>query len=354
MEFHELDQRSRDVFDLIVEMTLGEGQPVGSRTLQRGLDKYNVSPATIRNIMQDLEYEGLLYSPHTSAGRLPTDKGLRFYVDGIMQSQAAKPMEEELRNSIEQAFHGDNEVQTVGRVYNRVSTVLSNISETVSFVAAPSKVFSPIKQAHFVRVEPEKVMVVLVHADNNIENRMMPVPTDLPQSALEKVSNYINHHIAGMTLEKARQSLLQEIEANQSEIDAISKDLIDQGLAISTEDRGEPVLIVKGRSELVGDLSVGEKAEQIRAILDQMEDRQVTADMLLKTTQAEGVQLFIGDENPVFKSTHFSTVLSPYRDADNKLIGVVGVVGPKHMRYGQIIPLVDYTSRIVEKLVYGR
>jgi heat-inducible transcriptional repressor len=344
----ELNDRSREVFRQVVEGYLASGDPVGSRTLTRTLSE-KVSAATIRNVMQDLEFLGLLGSPHVSAGRIPTQMGLRMFVDGILE---VGTVANEDREKID-ATMGSNE-RDVTTLLDRVGSALSGITHGASLVLTP-KHEAPIKHIEFVSLGPNRALVVLVFADGHVENRVFTPPPGQTPSSMREAANFLNAMASGKVLSELRQSVTNDIKARRQEIDSLARDLVESGLAL-WENAGEQSerLIVRGRSNLLDGTNEALDFDRIRNLFDDLERKRDIAEFLELTEEGEGVRIFIGSENKLFSLSGSSLVVSPYMNADRKIIGAVGVIGPTRLNYGRIVPIVDYTAQLVGRLVSDR
>ena len=345
----QLSERSREIFRQIVESYLASGEPVGSRNIAR-LIPMTLSPASVRNVMADLEQLGLIYAPHTSAGRLPTEIGLRFFVDALMQ---VGDLTEADRRAIEAQIAGAGESKSVETVLTDALGLLSGLTRAAGVVlTAKSNV--RLKHIEFVRLEPERALVVLVAEDGQVENRVFGVPAGLPTSSLTEASNFLNARIRGRTIADARAELDRAVEAGRAELDLLTQKIVAQGLASwsggDTEDRK---LIVRGHAHLLEDLKVLEDLERVRHLFDDLETKREVADLLGRAEVAEGVRIFIGSENKLFSLSGSSTIIAPYRDAAGRIVGVLGVIGPTRLNYARVIPMVDYTARVVSKLLGG-
>jgi heat-inducible transcriptional repressor len=343
-----MNDRSREVFRRVVEGYLNSGEPVGSRTLTRTMSE-KVSAATIRNVMQDLEYLGLLDSPHVSAGRVPTQLGLRMFVDGLLE---VGDLTEDDRSKID-ATLGTNE-RDVGTLLDRVGSALSGITQGASLVLAP-KHEAPLKHIEFVSLSAERALVVLVFADGHVENRLFTPPLGQTPSSMREAANFINAVAQGKPLSDLREVMQREVGARRRELDALAADLVESGLAI-WENEGQPYerLIVRGRANLLDHQAEEEELERIRILFDDLERKRDIAEFLELTEQGEGVRIFIGSENKLFSLSGSSLVVSPYMNADRKIIGAVGVIGPTRLNYGRIVPIVDYTAQLVGRLLSDR
>src|ERR1700722_12046128 len=342
-----LNERSREIFRQIVDSYLATGEPVGSRHLSR-LISMPLSPASVRNVMQDLEELGLIYAPHTSAGRLPTELGLRFFVDALMQ---VGDLSDKDRAAIEGKVAAAG--KSVENVLSEATGLLSGLTHAAGVVlTAKSNV--RLKHIEFVRLEPERALLVLVAEDGQVENRLVNLPLGLPISALTEASNFLNARIRGRTLAEARGEVEKALEASRAELDALTQKIVAAGLASwSGGESAERKLIVRGHANLLDDLKALDDLERVRLLFDDLETKREVADLLGRAEQAEGVRIFIGSENKLFSLSGSSTVISPYHDAAGRIVGVIGVIGPTRLNYARVIPMVDYTARVVGKLLGG-
>ncbi|MDP3547122.1 MAG: heat-inducible transcriptional repressor HrcA [Phreatobacter sp.] len=342
-----LDERSREIFRQIVESYLATGEPVGSRNLSKILPM-TLSPASVRNVMQDLEEAGLIFAPHTSAGRLPTETGLRFFVDALMQFGDLAADE---RNAIEAQVAASARDHSFESVLADATQLLSGMSRGAGVVLT-SKSNVRLKHNEFVRNEPERALVVLVSEDGQVENRLVPIPAGLPPSALVEASNFLNAHIRGRTLAEARTEMQKSLEQAHNELDGLTQKLVEAGFA--SWSGGEPSdrkLIVRGQANLLGDLRAMEDLERIRLLFDDLESKRELVDLLGRAETAEGVRIFIGSENKLFSLSGSSMVVAPYRDAERRIVGVLGVIGPTRLNYARIVPMVDYTAKVLSRLI---
>ena len=349
----ELNDRSREVFRLVVESYLSSGDPVGSRTLTRSLSE-KVSAATIRNVMQDLEYLGLLDSPHVSAGRIPTQMGLRMFVDGFLEVGDLSPMD---REKIDATLGGGkpNAAGDVGGLLDRVGAALSGVTQGASLVLAP-KHEAEIRHIEFVSLAPNRALVVLVLSDGHVENRLFTPPPGQTPSSMREAANFLNTVIEGRTLSEARDVIRTEITARRQQIDSLAREMVESGLAVwdDSEEGDSARLIVRGRANLLAEEGFGEELERIRELFDDLERKRDIEQFLDLTEEGAGVRIFIGSENKLFSLSGSSLVVSPYMNADRKIIGAVGVIGPTRLNYGRIVPIVDYTAQLVGKLIADR
>ena len=337
----ELSDRMRDIFGLVVEAYLDRGQPVGSKALAGSV---NLSPASIRGVMQELEERGLLTHPHTSAGRVPTETGLRLFVDGIMQ--AALPDERE-RAAIEAQIGRD---QPIEQALTNASAALSGLSSCAGVVLAPKQEVR-LKQLNLVPLSPSRALAVLVGTDGSVENRLVSLDGVTSADALNEVTNFINSRLAGRTIAEAEARLRQEISERREAIDAAAAELIASGLAAWSEDNARrPVLIVRGQANLI-DESAAADLERVRRLLDELEDRQEIARLLEEAREAPGCRIFIGSENRMFALSGSSVIAAPYRGSHGEVVGVVGVIGPTRLNYARVVPMVDFTAKALTRLM---
>ncbi|HEX9807154.1 MAG TPA: heat-inducible transcriptional repressor HrcA [Alteraurantiacibacter sp.] len=339
----ELTTRARDIFRLVVENYLESGQPVGSKTLA-GEGRMDLSPASIRSVLADLESLGLLAAPHTSAGRMPTDTGLRLFVDGMMQ--VAEPTAEE-RAAIEARL---SEPGPIEQALENTSSILSDISAAAGVVMVPGRE-PKLTQLSLVRLSTDKALAVLVGEDGHIENRVLRIDGSVTASMLEQAGNYVSSRLAGRTLADAAATIEREIANGQAELDTVSTDLVSRGLALwSSDSVNRPVLIVRGQARLLDDAAMGD-IERVRQLLDDLESKQSVAELLHGALEAEATRIFIGSENRLFALSGSSVIASPYRDREGKVVGVLGVIGPTRLNYARVVPMVDFTARSLGKLI---
>ncbi|MEM1073672.1 MAG: heat-inducible transcriptional repressor HrcA [Pseudomonadota bacterium] len=344
----EMNERSREVFRRVVEGYLEDGQPVGSRTLTRDFSE-KVSAATIRNVMQDLEYLGLLDSPHISAGRVPTQIGLRMFVDGLLE--IGDPNETD-REKIDATMSSNSD--DVSGLLDRVGSALSGVTHGASLVMTPKRE-APIKHIEFVSLAPDRALVVLVFADGHVENRLFNPPPGQTPSSMREAANFLNALIEGRTLSEVHGVIQSQIVARRQEIDSLAQALVKSGLAV-WEGEGDQIerLIVRGRSNLLSEEGEAADLERIRQLFDDLERKRDIAEFLELAEGGDGVRIFIGSENKLFSLSGSSLVVSPYMNADRKIIGAVGVIGPTRLNYGRIVPIVNYTAQLVGKMVSDR
>ena len=345
-ELTALNDRSRDIFRRIVEQYLATGEPVGSRNLARVLPT-TLSPASIRNVMSDLEHLGLIFAPHTSAGRMPTESGLRMFVDGLLEVGELSPDE---RKDIEAKIRVRRE-STVEQVLNEAGEMISGLSHCAGVVLA-EKVVGRLKHIEFLMLDPGRALVVLVGEDNGVENRVIPIPPGLPPSSLVEAANYLNARIRGMSIEDARGTIEKELASARAELDVLTQKVVKAGLAEwsgALDDRKS--LIVRGQSNLLVDLKATEDLERIRHLFNDLEAKRDLIQILGLAERAEGVRIFIGSENKLFSLSGSSLIVAPFQDSERKVVGVLGIIGPTRLNYARIIPMVDYTARLVGRLL---
>jgi len=346
--FDNMNDRSREVFRRVVQSYLESGDPVGSRTLTREMSE-KVSAATIRNVMQDLEHLGLLDSPHVSAGRVPTQIGLRMFVDGLLEVRDLDAVDRDhLQNTMSSNSDG------VPALMDRVGGALSGLTQGASLVLTP-KTEAPIKHIEFVSLGPDRALVVLVFADGQVENRVFTPPMGQTPSSMREAANFLNAVAEGRTVSELQRVVRGEISKRRQEIDTLAKDMVESGLALwENEGTASERLIVRGRSNLINEGGDPAELDRIKTLFDDLERKRDIAEFLELTDEGEGVRIFIGSENKLFSLSGSSLVVSPYMNADRKIIGAVGVIGPTRLNYGRIVPIVDYTAQLIGKLMADR
>lgn len=339
----ELTDRARDVFRLVVESYIEFGQPVGSRTVSR-LPGMNLSPASIRNVMQDLEELGLLSHPHISAGRVPTEGGLRLFVDGMMQ--AAEPSAQE-RAAIEGRLDRGGPIE---EALASATAALSGLSACAGIVLVPER--EPmLRQFSFVPLSDRQALVVIVGADGSVENRVIDLPPGVTSSMLTEAGNYVTARLGGLTLDQARARLAEEIRDGKAALDAAARELVTRGLAVWSEDnRHRPVLIVRGQANLI-DEAAADDLERVRHLLEELEDKEEIVRLLDSARAGKGMKIFIGSENKLFALSGSSVIAAPYRDGEGQVVGVVGVIGPTRLNYARVVPMVDFTAQALSRLM---
>lgn len=343
-----LDLRSRDIFRRIVDSFLLDGEPVGSRNLSRMLPS-SLSPATVRNVMSDLEQLGLVYAPHVSAGRLPTQKGLRFFVDAFME---LGDVSEDERRQIESQLKGSGADASLEHMLNEASQLLSGMSRGAGLVLA-AKSEAPLKHIEFIQLEPSRALVVMVSQIGDVENRVVELPAGVTASQLQEASNFLNAHIRGRTLAEVRADVERLRTETKTALDALSEQLVEQGLAVwAGTDSGLPArLIVRGRANLLENLSAQADIDLLKHLFDDLETKEGMIQLLDLAEEGSGVRIFIGSENKLFSLSGSSLVVAPYRDKDSRVIGALGVIGPTRLNYARIVPMVDYTAQLISRML---
>jgi heat-inducible transcriptional repressor len=346
----DLGERPREIFRYLVDAFLASGEPVGSRTLSQRLP-HSLSPASIRNVMADLEALGLLYAPHTSAGRVPTEKGLRLFVDGLLEIGDLSPEE---RGAIEARIARTG--RGVEDVLTEATMLLSGLSQCAGLVVAP-KQEQTLKHVEFVAAAPGRALVIMVSEDGQVENRLIDTPLGLPVSALGEASNFLNARLRGRTLEAARAEIMAELETRRAELDQLTAKIVAEGLATLADPSGsartaeEKVLIVRGASHLLDRVEAQTDLERVRTLFDDIERKNDLIRLLELAQKGDGVRIFIGSENRLFSLTGSSIIAAPYANAQGSVVGVIGVVGPTRLNYARIIPIVDHTAKVVGRLL---
>jgi heat-inducible transcriptional repressor len=345
-ELQKLNERTRTIFRKIVETYLSTGDPVGSRNLSRHLPM-TLSPASVRNVMSDLEHLGLIFAPHTSAGRLPTELGLRLFVDGLLE---LGDLTDEERQQIDSQIRVKRE-KSMEQVLSQATEMISGLSHCAGLVVS-EKLVTRIKHIEFVRLEPDRALVVLVGEDRSIENRVISLPRGLPASALAEATNYLNSRMRGQTLAEAKAHVEKELAGAKAELDQLTQKVVQAGLATWSGALGDKKsLIVRGQANLLKDVDAIENLERIRQLFDDLESKRELIQLLGLAERGEGVHIFIGSENKLFSLSGSSLIVAPFRDEERRIIGVLGVIGPTRLNYARIIPMVDYTAKLVGQML---
>ncbi|HPD83154.1 MAG: heat-inducible transcriptional repressor HrcA [Alphaproteobacteria bacterium] len=340
--FEELDDRARAVFQQVIECFMTDGNPVGSRTLSRSI---SASPATIRNVMSDLEYLGLLQAPHTSAGRLPTDLGLRYFVDGILEKGSLSATE---RAALDQEYSDKN--LSSDTLLEKASAALSGLSASAGLVVVPKQIDIAIRHIEFVSLSPQKTMVILVSADGTVENRILEHDSGITSEMLRQAGIFLSEKLHGRTISQMRDSILEEIKVRKNELAPLITKVIEEGLA-SQLNNGK--LIVRGHSQLLKNPKALNDIDRLQTLMEQLESQEVVSKLLKSASEAEGVKIYIGSENSIFEGSGTSLILSPYHNASQQIIGAIGVIGPTHLNYAKIIPSVNYMAEILSRRLNG-
>ena len=340
----ELNERSREIFRQIVDTYVETGEPVGSRTLSRrsGLE---LSPATIRNVMADLEEAGLLYARHTSAGRLPTEAGLRLFVNGLLEVGG---LAEDERQEIEARCAAGG--RSLPQALEEATAMLSGLAHCVSLVVAP-KTERPLKHLEFVDLGPGRALVVMVTEDGLVENRIIEVPLGVPPSSLVQAGNYLNSRLVGRTIDEAKAALAVDIASQQAELDELTQKIVAAGFASWAGGGDHSALIVRGQAKLLEDVTALGDLERLRALFGVLETKETMLKLLDSTREGPGVQIFIGANNTLFNVAGCSMIVAPYANSREQVVGAIGVIGPTRINYARIIPLVDYTAKMVGRLL---
>lgn len=343
------NERARAIFTDIVERFMFDGKPVGSRTLEKS-GKFQLSSASIRNVMQDLEDLGVLGSPHTSAGRLPTDKGLRLFVDGIMEVGDLSPAE---RAAVEEACNVSG--RSIDKVFEHASSTLSTLSQSAGLIVTSTQANKRIKHIEFIDIEPGKAMVILVAEDGSLENRPIEVDAGTTPHMLREAGDFLSKRLYDKTLSQMRGDIAEEIEAQTTEIDTLTKAVIKAGLAIEL---GDGKLVVRGRSHLIEESNKPKddedfrKLEELRELYSQLESKETISRLLSEAEDANGVKIYIGSENSIFRTSGHSLILSPYRSGQsNSIVGAIGVIGPTRLDYAKIIPSINFMAEMLARQV---
>jgi heat-inducible transcriptional repressor len=340
----ELNERSREIFRHIVDAYVATGEPIGSRTLSRRLGQ-NLSPATIRNVMADLEEAGLLMAPHTSAGRVPTDAGLRLFVHGLMEVGGLS--EDERRNIDSQCAAAG---KSVSQALEEATTMLSGLSRCTGLVLAP-KTERPLKHIEFVHLGPGRALVVMVTEDGLVENRIIDVPLGSLPATLISASNYLNARLVGRTLDEAKAAIAEDVESNRAQLDELTGKLVEAGLATMAGGGKDSALIVRGQAKLLEDVTALADLERLRGLFEALETKESMLRLLDATRTGEGVQIYIGADNPLFGASGCSMIVAPYQNSREQIVGAIGVIGPTRINYARIIPMVDYTAKVIGRLL---
>ena len=339
-----LNERSREIFRRIVESYVETGEPVGSRTLSRSL-RLALSPATIRNVMADLQEAGLLYAPHTSAGRLPTEAGLRLFVDGLLEIGG---LTEEERTDIDVKCSATG--RSVEEALAEATSMLAGLADCAGLVLAP-KSETPLKHIEFVGLTDGRALVVMVGENGVVENRLIEVPVGIPPSALVEARNFLSSRLVGRTLTEARAEIAAELKEHRAQLDQLTTEVVETGLATWAGESQSGYLIVKGQAKLLENITAIEDLEQIRTLFQALETKETMARLLELAHDADGVQIFIGADNALFALAGCSMVVAPFANSSEKIVGAIGVIGPTRINYARIIPMVDYTAKVISRVI---
>jgi heat-inducible transcriptional repressor len=343
-----LDRRSRDIFRRLVDTYLDTGEPVGSRTISRIISS-GLSPASVRNVLMDLEEVGLIFSPHTSAGRVPTEAGLRFFVDAVMEVGAVAPEE---RARIDAQIAASNRQRRIEDVLGEATMLLSGLSHCAGVVMAP-KMNARLKHIEFVNLGPGRALVIVVGEDGGVENRAIDVPPGLPPASFVKATNYLSTRFQGKTIGEVQRFVAEEMESLKRELDDVSARVVEAGIAVwsGASDSESKTLIVRGQANLLENATAADDLERLRKLFDDIENKREIVQLLGLAEAGEGVRIFIGSENRLFSLSGSSLIVAPYRNSEEKIVGVLGIIGPTRMNYARIVPMVDYTAKVVGRLL---
>ena len=340
----ELSDKSKKIFKSVIESYLESGDPIGSKTLSKKLG-FNFSASAIRSIMASLQKEGLLFAPHVSAGRLPTDKGMRYFVDGLLEfGRLSKSECETIKNQCQSTGASFEDV------LDEASKMLSGLSNCASFVVAP-KYQNKIKHIEFIRLSSNQIMSIVANENGLVENRILDSTSNYDESTLKQVSNYLNSKYSGKTIDEIKKIISNEIENSQLELNKISQKLVEEGIIKLVPNFEAPYIFLHGQSSLLEDEIIAKDLDRMRTIFDDIENKSNFLSILESTNKGKGVQIFIGAKNLLFNHSGLSMVLAPYINNEQKIIGAIGVIGPMRINYARIVPLVDYTSKVIGKIL---
>lgn len=340
----EMNLRSREILRLVVETYMATGEPVGSRILSKKLE-HKLSPASIRNTMADLEEAGLLFSPHTSAGRLPTETGLRLFVDGLLQvGDLTRDERNEIESRCAASGRGFQEVLT------EATTALSGLSGHAGLVVAP-KADAPLRHVEFVPLSPGKALVVMVSESGQVENRVLDMPLGMTAAALAEAGQFLSQRLKGRTMAEARDEILGELQARRAELDQLAARVVEAGLAVWGGEPERGTLIVRGSANLLDDVAAIADLERIRSLMEELENTEEMLRLIELTQGGEGVRIFIGSENTLFRRAGCSLIVAPLQNQQQRIVGAIGVIGPTRMNYARVVPMVDFTAQVVGRLI---
>lgn len=345
MTISDLNQRSNEIFKKLVESYVETGEPVGSRTISQQLSNM-LSPATIRNIMSDLEDEGLLYSPHVSSGRLPTDKGMQYFVNGLLEvGDLSKSEQARIDSMIE------DKNQNVEEVLEKATQAISGLSNCAGIVMAP-KTESTLSHIEFVHLGQGRALAIIINQDDVVENRIIQIPNIITPTTLIQAGRYLSERAFGKTLSEMVINLKEELARDKSHLDAVTTKVVEAGLAVwSKNEGGKGSLIVRGQSHLLASIQQMNELDRVRELFSMLDKKESMQQLLTATLNANCIQIFIGSENKLFSKAGCSLVVAPYHSKKQKIIGALGVVGPTRMNYSRVIPMLDYTAKLVSKIL---
>ena len=340
----ELSDRSKQIFKSVVETYLETGSPSGSETILKKAE-LNMSSSSIRSILANLQKEGLLFAPHTSAGRLPTDKGMRLFVDGLLEFGRLSDIEQ--ANIKQQCL---SRGESYEEVLDEASKMISGLSSHAGIVVAP-KYQNNIKHIEFIRLNSKQIISIIASTTGQIENRIIEDEGNYTENTLKEVSNFVNSKYSNKNIEEIKKQMQSEITNSKGKLELLSKSLVQKGILELEPNTENPYIFLHGQSTLLEDELISKDLDQIRNLFDEIENKTTFVNILENTNSAKGVQIFIGSKNFLFKHSGFSMVMAPYKNKDQKIIGAIGVVGPTRLNYAKIVPLVDYTSKIIGRVL---
>ena len=340
----ELSDRSKKILKSVIETYLETGEPAGSETILKKIG-INLSSSSIRSILANLQKDGLLYAPHVSAGRLPTDKGMRFFVDGLLEfGRLTKDEQENIKNQCQSRGSSFQEV------LNEASRAISGLSNCAGIVVAP-KFQNKIKHIEFIKLNSNQVMSIIASENGLVENRILNSKNNYNESTLKQASNYLNSNFVGKTIDQIKTIITEEIKNSKNQLDSITTRLVKEGIIEISPNLETPYIFLHGQSSLLEEEVVSKNLDQIRSLFDDIENKSNYLNVIENTSKGQGVQIFIGSQNFLFKHSGLSMIIAPYKNKEQKIIGAIGVVGPVRLNYAKIVPLVDYTSKIVGKIL---
>ncbi len=342
--YTELNDRSKLIFKKLVESYLETGSPAGSETIMK-MGGLNLSSASIRSILSNLQKEGLLFAPHRSAGRMPTEKGMRFFVDGLLEfGRISKTDKQNIKQQC------SSKGKTYEEVLDVASKAISGLSNYAGIVIAP-KFQKNLKHLEFIRLNESQLMLILAYENGEVENRIIFDNGKYNSTLLIQASNYLTSKFTNKNISQIKKVIQNDIRKSKNKLETISSKLIQQGIIETLPDVKNPYIFLHGQSNLLKDEIISKDLDQIRNLFDDIEKKSSFVEILETAGKAKGVQIFIGSKNFLFKHSGLSMVMAPYKNNDQEIIGAIGVVGPTRLNYSKIVPLVDYTSKIIGKVI---
>ena len=340
----ELSDRSKNILKNVIESYLETGEPTGSETILKNIG-IDLSSSSIRSILANLQEEGLLYAPHISSGRLPTDKGMRFFVDGLLEfGRLSRNEKENIKNQCQSKGSSFQEV------LNEASKTISGLSNCAGIVVAP-KFLNKIKHIEFIRLNSNQIMSIIASENGLVENRILDSKHNYNDSTLKQASNYLNSKFVDKTIDQIKTIISKEIKNTKSKLDSLATKLVNEGIIEIVPNLETPYIFLHGQSSLLEEEVISKDLDQIRNLFDDIENKSNFLNVIENTSKGQGVQIFIGSQNFLFKHSGLSMVMAPYKNNEQKIIGAIGVVGPMRLNYAKIVPLVDYTSKIVGRML---